>query len=277
MENNITPFNDKRIRSIEHEGEMYFSAVDVIEALTDSVAPKKYWSALKRKESQLSMIYRPLKLEGKDGKKYLTDCATTEGVLRIIQSVPSPKAEPFKMWLAGLGKRELDEVADPELLSQRQIELYRAKGYSEEWISRRIESFEARKRLTSEWKKRGVTEGEEYSILTATIAKGAFGLSPSEHSKLKGLKKENLRDHMTPIELIFTALSEEATRMIAERDDVQGFPENFDAANEGGRVAGKARMNFEEDTKLKVVSPSNFLNIGGDKDKPSELPEGDGK
>ena len=277
MEDSLLPFEEKRIRSIEHEGEMWFSIVDVVSALTDSASPKHYWAMLKKRESQLVTICYQLKLKSVDGKFYKTDCANTEGVLRIIQSVPSPKAEPFKMWLAGLGKRELDELADPELLSQRQTEIYRAKGYSEEWIIRRTESIKARKRLTDEWKNRGVVEGEEFSILTATIAKGTFGLTPNEHGKHKGLKTENLRDHMTPIELIFSALSEEATRMIAERDDAKGFPENFDAANEGGRVAGKARHNFERDTKLKVVSPANFLNLGNPKKEEGKLPEADSK
>ena len=277
MENRLTPFEGKPIRSIEHEGEMWFSVVDIIAALTDSVAPKKYWSALKRKESQLSMIYRPLKLEGKDGKKYLTDCANTEGVLRIIQSVSSPKAEPFKMWLASLGKRELDEIADPELLSERQAEIYRAKGRSEEWITRRMESIKTRKRLTDEWKNRGVAEGEEYSILTATISKGTFSIAPSEHGKLKGLKKENLRDHMTPLELVFVALGEEVTRMTAIDDDAQGFEDNHDAATKGGYLAGEARKNLESNMGKKVVSPSNFLHLGKDAKKPDELPEGEPK
>jgi DNA-damage-inducible protein D len=277
MENSLTPFEGKPIRSIEHEGEMWFSVVDIIAALTDSVAPKKYWSALKRKESQLSMIYRPLKLEGKDSKKYLTDCSNTEGVLRIIQSVSSPKAEPFKMWLASLGKRELDEIADPELLSERQAEIYRAKGRSEEWITRRMESIKTRKRLTDEWKNRGVAEGEEYSILTATISKGTFGIAPSEHGKLKGLKKENLRDHMTPLELVFVALGEEVTRMTAIDDNAHGFQDNHDAATKGGYLAGEARKNLESNMGKKVVSPANFLNLGKDEIKPDELPEGEPK
>ena len=277
MENNLTPFEDKRIRSIEHEGEMWFSAVDVIAALTDSPSPKHYWAMLKKREAQLVTICYQLKLQSADGKFYKTDCATTEGVLRIIQSVPSPKAEPFKMWLAGLGKRELDEIADPELLSERQVEIYRAKGRSEEWITRRMESIKARKRLTDEWKNRGVAEGEEYSILTATISKGTFGIAPNEHVKLKGLKKENLRDHMTPLELVFVALGEEVTRMTAIDDDAQGFEGNHDAAARGGYLAGEARKNLETNMGKKVISPANFLEKGNDKDKPDELPEGDGK
>ena len=277
MENNLTPFEDKRIRSIEYEGEMWFSAVDVIAALTDSPSPKHYWAMLKKREAQLVTICYQLKLQSADGKFYKTDCATTEGVLRIIQSVPSPKAEPFKMWLAGLGKRELDEIADPELLSERQVEIYRAKGRSEEWITRRMESIKARKRLTDEWKNRGVAEGEEYSILTATISKGTFGIAPNEHGKLKGLKKENLRDHMTPLELVFVALGEEVTRMTAIDDDAQGFEGNHDAAARGGYLAGEARKNLETNMGKKVISPSNFLDKGNDKDKPDELPEGDGK
>jgi DNA-damage-inducible protein D len=277
MNNSLLPFEEKQIRSLEHEGEMWFSVVDIIAALTDSPIPRNYWSDLKKRENQLHELCVQLKLTAADGKKRATDCANTQGVLRIIQSVPSPKAEPFRMWLAGLGKRELDELADPELLTQRQIEIYRAKGYSEEWITRRIESIEARKRLTKEWKERGVSEGEEYSILTATISKGTFGIAPNEHGKLKGLKKENLRDHMTPLELIFTALGEEVTRATAIDTNAQGFNENQDAAARGGYLAGEARKNLEKNMGKKVVSPTNFLDVGGDKQTPQELPEGEEK
>jgi DNA-damage-inducible protein D len=276
MENqNLTPFEGQNIRRIEHEGEMWFSVVDIIGILTESTAPNKYLSALKKREPQLSTICRKLKFRSEsDGKMYPTDCANTEGVLRIIQSVPSPKAEPFKMWLAGLGKQAIDEVNDPEILTERQAEIYRAKGYPESWITRRVKTIDIRKELTDEWKKRGVSEGQEYSILTATIAKATFGVTPSEHAKIKGLDKQNLRDHMTNIELVLTALSEETTRAIAVNNDAQGFNENQDAAMKGGDVAGQARLNYEEATQTKVLSEKNFLDLKGDNsDMTQELPK----
>ena len=262
------------IRKVWHEEQWYFSIVDVIGILTDSPEPRKYWGKVKKKlkeESELSPIWRQLKLEASDGKHYATDCANTEGVLRIVMSVPSPKAEPLKLWLAAQGKRAIDETEDPELSFDRMTEIYRAKGHTNKWIKERIQSITTRKQLTDEWKQRGVKEGQEYSILTATIAKGTFGLSPSEHSKLKGLDKENLRDHMTPIELILTSLSEEVTRMITVKDDAQGFNENLDAAVKGGQVGRTALKNVEKSTGEKVVSATNFLNsVSGD--KPAELP-----
>jgi DNA-damage-inducible protein D len=212
-----------------------------------------------------------LKLMGLDGRSRPSDCANTEGVFRIIQSVSSPNAEPFKLWLASLGKQAIDEAQDPELLTERQAELYRAKGYTEEWIGRRVQTIETRKELTDEWKNRGVKEGQEYSILTATIAKGTFGLNPSEHSKLKGLERQNLRDHMTPIELILTSLSEEVTRIVTVEDDAQGFNENLDAATKGGEAGRKARENVERITGKKVVSSENFLGLKGG-EKTEELP-----
>ena len=262
------------IRKVWHEEQWYFSIVDVIGILTDSPEPRKYWGKVKKKlkeESELSPIWRQLKLEASDGKHYATDCANTEGVLRIVMSVPSPKAEPLKLWLAAQGKRAIDETENPELSFDRMTEIYRAKGHTNKWIKERIQSITTRKQLTDEWKQRGVKEGQEYSILTATIAKGAFGLSPSEHSKLKGLDKENLRDHMTPIELILTSLSEEVTRMITVKDDAQGFNENLNAAVKGGQVGRTALKNVEKSTREKVVSATNFLNsVSGD--KPAELP-----
>ena len=258
------------IRKVWHEEQWYFSIVDVIGILTDSPEPRKYWGKVKKKlkeESELSPIWRQLKLEASDGKHYATDCANTEGVLRIVMSVPSPKAEPLKLWLAAQGKRAIDETEDPELSFDRMTEIYRAKGHTNKWIKERIQSITTRKQLTDEWKQRGVKEGQEYSILTATIAKGAFGLSPSEHSKFK----ENLRDYMTPIELILTSLSEEVTRMITVKDDAQGFNENLDAAVKGGQVGRTALKNVEKSTGEKVVSATNFLNsVSGD--KPAELP-----
>jgi DNA-damage-inducible protein D len=261
MNDLITPFEGRNIRSIEHEGEMYFSIVDIIAVLTDSVRPQPYWSMLKKREPQLITSCYVLKMQATDGKFYKTDAANTEGVLRIIQSVPSPKAEPFKLWLASLGKQAIADFNNPELLTERQAELYRAKGYPEEWIMRRMKTIEVRKELTDEWKNRGVKEGQEYSLLTATIAKGTFGVAPSEHAKIKGLNKENLRDHMTNMELILTALSEETTRMTTVDRDAQGFNENYEAAERGGEVGKIARENFERITGLKVLSSENFLDL----------------
>ena len=270
-QNQVALFEQKHIRSIENEGELWFSVVDIIEVLTDSPMPRNYWSDLKRRENQLHAICVQLKLTASDGRKRATDCANTEGVFRIIQSVPSPKAEPFKLWLARLGKQALDETADPELMTDRQAEIYRAKGYPEEWVTRRMQTIETRKELTDEWKNRGIKEGQEYSILTAEIAKGTFGLTPSAHSKLKGLEKQNLRDHMSPLELIFTALGEEVTRQFIVKDDAQGFNENHEKAQKGGSLAGKYRKNLEVELGKPVVSNENFLNLKGG--TTGELPE----
>ncbi len=250
------------IRKVKHNNEWYFSIVDIIEVLTESKKPKTYWSMLKKRDNQLVTICELLKMTAADGKKYRTDAANTEGVLRIVMSVPSPKAEPLKLWLAQVGKERIEELADPELAFGRAKEIYKVKGYPDDWIGYREKSIIARKQLTDEWKARGVKEGQEYSILTATIAKGTFGLTPSEHSQLKGLEKENLRDHMTLIELIFTALSEESTRLIAENDDAKGFNENQEAAVKGGNYAGNARLRLEEQIKKPIVSKENFLGLG---------------
>jgi DNA-damage-inducible protein D len=268
MENNLVLFEGKNIRRTVHEGENWFSIVDVIEVLTDTAAPSQYWGKIKSRDKQLLPIWLKLKLPAPDGKMRPTDCANTEGVLRIIQSVPSPKAEPFKLWLAGLGKQAIDETTDPELLTKRQAELYKAKGYSDEWINERLKTIDVRKELTGEWKKRGVEEGQEYGILTATIAQSTFGLTPSEHSQLKGLDGQNLRDHMNRMELILTAFSEEATRIITVKNDAQGFHENHDAAIQGGNIGKVARENFEKVSGEKVVSTENFLGL-----KTPELPD----
>jgi DNA-damage-inducible protein D len=270
MNNELTPFEGKEIRKVWHNEEWYFSVVDVIKILTDSVKPSNYWDMMKRKESELSMITGKFKFLAPDGKMRSTDCANTEGVFRIIMSVPSPKAEPLKLWLASLGKQAIDEAENPELLSERQAELYKAKGYSDEWVKRRMQTIETRKELTDEWKQRGVKENQEYAILTATIAKGTFGLTPNEHKDLKGLDRQNLRDHMTPIELIFTALGEEATRIIVKEEDAQGFNENHDAAAKGGEIAGDSRRLLEKKTGTKVISGTNYL--GAKNDENTELP-----
>ena len=271
-DNEMTPFEGNEIRKVWYDEQWYFSVVDVIGILTDSEKPSQYWHNMKKRDNQLSPICLKLKLLGQDGKKRPSDCANTEGVFRIIQSVPSPKAEPFKLWLASLGKQAIDETENPELLTERQAQIYRSKGYSEEWIMRRVQSIETRKRLTDEWKARGVKEGQEYSVLTATIAKGTFGLTPSEHSKLKGLERQNLRDHMTPLELVFTALSEEVTRTIAEKNNAQGFTENHEAAAYGGSIAESARLRLEKEQNVKVVSTKNFLGLNDGKN--DELTEG---
>jgi DNA-damage-inducible protein D len=195
MENQLLAFEQKEIRRAELNGEMYFSIIDIIGILTESTNPQSYWGQLKKREPHLLTICQKVKFKGLDGKNYPSDAANTEGVFRILMSVPSPKAEPLKLWLANLGKQAIDETENPELLSERQAELYRAKGYPEEWVRRRMQTIETRQELTDEWKQRDVKDNQEYAILTATIAKGTFGLTPSEHSKLKGLERQNLRDH----------------------------------------------------------------------------------
>jgi DNA-damage-inducible protein D len=270
-DNELTPFEGKEIRKVWHDEQWFFAVIDIIEVLTDSKNPSVYWSALKKRENQSFTFCKRFNLLRANGKKYPTDCANTEGIFRIIMSVPSPKVEPLKLWLAEQGKRAIDEANDPELLTERQAELYRAKGYPDEWILKRVQTIKTRNKLTDEWKARGVKEGHEYSILTATIAKGTFGLTPSEHGELKGLDKQNLRDHMTDLELIFTALSEEITRTITIKDDAQGFNQNHEAAAYGGSVAQTARLRLENEKGLKVVSTDNFLHLKGG-DKPDELP-----
>lgn len=265
-DNKIVLFQEKQIRRTWHDEQWYFAVVDVIETLTDSSNPRDYWYRLKKRELEsskidLSTICRQLKVESSDGKKYTIDCSNTEGVFRLIMSIPSPKAEPFKLWLAQVGKEKIEEIENPELGFERMTEIYRMQGRTDEWIKERIQSIETRKRLTDEWKNRGVIEGKEYSYLTAIIAKGTFELTPTQHKDFKGLTKpnQNLRDHMTPLELIFAALGEELTRDEAVREDAQGFNENKTAAVKGGSMAGKARKLIEKERGAKVVSKENFL------------------
>jgi DNA-damage-inducible protein D len=261
-QNSIIPFEGQAIRKIWHNEQWYFSVVDIIYALTDSPNPSRYWTNLKSRDKELYPNWVKLKLKGQDGKTYPSDCANTEGVFRILMSVPSPKAEPLKLWLASLGKQAMDEAENPELLSERQAEIYREKGYTEEWIKERLQSINTRKLLTDEWKQRGVKEGQEYSLLTAVISKGTFGITPTEHKDIKGLEKpsQNLRDHMTDLELILTSLGEAVTRTVAIDDDAQGFNENKTAAVKGGQAGGLARRNVEKITGKKVVSSENHLN-----------------
>jgi DNA-damage-inducible protein D len=273
MANELINFEHTPIRKTLHDEEWYFSVIDIVAALIESSNHQTYWYVLKKREPQLLTICKKFKFLATDGKMRPTDCANTEGVFRIIMSIPSPKAEPLKMWLAEQGKRTIDEAENPELLTQRQIELYKAKGYPDEWINERVKNIDIRKQLTEEWKGRGVQEGQEFSILTAVIAKGTFGVIPSEHKKLKGLTKpsQNLRDHMTNLELIFTSLGEELTREETINEDAQGFEENKYAAMRGGNMAGKLLKTLEKERGKKVVSPKNYLNlINGEKTE--ELP-----
>ncbi len=259
MDNALVVFQDKKIRRIWHNDEWYFSVVDVVEALTDSPSPRQYWGVLKGRENQLLTFCLQLKLPSDDGKYYATDCASTKNIFRIIQSIPSPKAEPFKQWLAQVGYERVQEIENPELAQKRIREIYKAKGYSDEWIEKRVRGIAVRDELTDEWKKRGVEENREFAILTAEISKAAFGLTPNEYIKLKGLKKENLRDHMDDLELIFTMLGEASTTKIARSKNSQGFTENKDSAIKGGRIAGDARKNLELESGEKIVTSENYL------------------
>jgi len=261
--NKMVVFQEKEIRRVWHQEEWWFAIVDIIEVLTGSERPRKYWSDLKKKlqnegADQLSEKIGQLKVKSSDGKMYATDCANTETMFRIIQSIPSPKAEPFKAWLAKVGYERIQEIENPELAAQRSREYYQALGYSEEWIERRMQAIAVRGQLTDEWKSRGVQEGQEFAILTAEISRATFGLTPSEYKDLKGLTRENLRDHMTGLELIFTMLGEEGTRIEAVKADAQGFVQNKDAALKGGTAAGKALDAFEESTGDKVVTGENY-------------------
>jgi len=257
-------FGARQIRRIWHDEQWFFSVVDIIAALTDSDNPRNYWNMMKareRKQSevQLSTLCVQLKLTSSDGKSYKTDCVNTEGAFRIIQSIPSPKAEPFKRWLAQVGRERIQEIENPELAQQRMRELYRQKGYPADWIEKRVRSIAVRDELTGEWKQRGVLEEKEFAILTAEISKATFGVTPAEYKKLKGLRRENLRDHMTDLELIFTMLGEAATTEIARNKDAHGFVPNKRAAQEGGTVAGGARRELEAKSGRKVVTRQNYL------------------
>ena len=266
-ENHLVVFQEKAIRRTWHKEEWWFSVVDVCGVLTDSPDAGAYWRKLKQRlgaeGSEVVTFCHGLKLEAPDGKQRVTDCANTEGLFRIIQSIPSPRAEPFKRWLAQVGYERVKEIENPELASVRARELYQAKGYPQAWIEKRLRSISIRGELTDEWKQRGVQEGREYSILTAEIARATFGVTPDAHSRLKGLDKvktgNNLRDHMTDLELIFTMLGEAGTTEIARRKDAQGFTDNRKAAKEGGAIAGNARKALEAKSGRRVVSAENYL------------------
>jgi len=265
VENTLVVFKGKNIRRILHNDEWFFSVIDVIGALTDSENSRRYWSDLKRKlmeEEGFSELYDKivqLKLEAPDGKLRETDTANAETLFRIIQSIPSPKAEPFKRWLARVGYERVQEIENPELATKRMRALFKAKGYPEDWIEKRMRGIAIREELTDEWQKRGIKEDREFSILTAEISKATFGMTPSEYKEHKRLKRENLRDHMTDLELIFSMLGEAATTEITRNKDAQGFEPNKEAALKGGTIAGDARRKLEIESGRRVVTGQNYL------------------
>lgn len=262
METKLAVFQSKEIRRTLHHGEWWFVVQDVVLGLIDSKDPKQYIQRMKQRDPELAkgwvQIVHTLPIETSGGSQGML-CANTEGIFRIIQSIPSPKAEPFKRWLAKVGYERVQEIEDPELATKRTRELYRAKGYSDAWIEKRMRGIAVRAELTEEWKNRGVNGEPEYAILTAEISKAAFGMTPTEYKQFKGLKRENLRDHMTDLELIFSMLGEAATTEIARKQDAQGFPENRVAAHKGGRIAGEAREKLEVETGEKVSTAENYL------------------
>jgi len=258
----IAIFKGKEIRKTIHKNEWWFAIVDVISALTDSIQPEGYIKDMRRRDMELSngwgQIATPLAIQTLGGLQKV-NCANTEGIFRIIQSIPSPKAEPFKRWLAKVGYERIQEIEDPELATKRTRALYKAKGYPDSWIEKRMRGIEIRETLTDEWKKRQVGGDKEYAILTAEISKATFGMTPSEYKKYKNLKRENLRDHMNDLELIFSMLGEASTTEIAKNKDTQGFSQNKKAAYEGGAVAGNARRELEQKSGKKVSSKENYL------------------
>ncbi|MCF0242081.1 MAG: Bro-N domain-containing protein [Treponema sp.] len=267
-EQKVKLFEDKKIRSEwdENEQQWYFSVIDVVEVLTDSVNPRDYWFKMKKRVHledgiELSTICRQLKMQSSDGKFYNTDCADVRSLLRIIQSIPSPKAEPFKQWLAKVGYERILEIENPELAQDRMKDLYEQKGYSKDWIDKRLRGIAIRQNLTDEWKERGIEKQSDYAILTAEISKATFGLTPTEYKAVKGLtkKNQNLRDHMTDLELIFTMLGERVTTEISQQEKPETFSENKKVAKRGGKVAGVARKQTEKELGHSVISNENFL------------------
>lgn len=264
METKIALFKNKRIRKTIHNNEWWFSVVDVVEALTDSVNARDYWFKMKIRVAeedglQPSTICRQLKLPAPDGKMRETDCTNTEGIFRIVQSIPSPKAEPFKRWLAKVGYERVQEIEDPELGSKRTRMLYKLKGYPDDWIENRMRGIVIRDELTDEWQKRGAQESKDYEILTSEISKATFGITPNEYKKLKGLKRQNLRDHMDDFELIFTMLGERSTTEIHRTEDSQGLPKLKDDAKAGGDIAGGARKQLEKRLGKSIVNKKAHL------------------
>ena len=269
MSDDVKIFEGSKIRSVwdNEREEWYFSVVDVIGSLTESNNPRDYWYRVKKRmsdeeRSELSTICRQLKLKASDGKVRLTDVADMQGIFRIIQSVPSPKAEPFKMWLAEVGKEHIDEIIDPELTIDRALESYARKGYSREWINQRLQAIQVRKELTDSWQDHGVKAGNEYAILTNEISKAWSGMTTREYKDFKGLKKENLRDNMSTTELILNMLAETATKDIAEATNPQGLEENKQVAQDGGSIAGDARKSIEDRTGKPVITSKNAIDLG---------------
>lgn len=271
----IALFEQKEIRRVWQNEEWYFSVLDVVKALTDSTDPKQYIKKMRARDPELSnnwgTICTPVQMIAADGKQRKIQAANSEGLLRIIQSIPSPKAEPFKRWLAAIGAERIREIADPEIAALRAQDLYRKKGYPDDWIALRARGVATRAELTNEWKNRGIEKSSDYAILTAEISKAAFGMTPAEYKRLKGLKSENLRDHMSTLELLFTELSEAATTEIARNDDAQGMAENADAARRGGKIAGDARENLERQTGRSVSTSDNYKHLSSRTRK--KLPE----
>lgn len=269
MKNQIKLFEDIEIRSIwnEDEQQWYFSVVDIVAVLSESEDARNYWKVLKhrlsKEGSELVTNCNQLKMKSSDGKFYKTDALNTDGILRLVQSIPSKKAEPFKLWLAQVGRERLEEIADPALALERVRNTYRMKGYSDEWIETRLKSIDIRKQLTDEWQDRGIENSKDYAILTAEISKAAFGMTPSEYKAFKGIDKPlvNVRDHMTDLELIFTMLSEVSTKDVVIKNDAQGLAENKEAARSGGQAAGAARFAYEMQTGVAVSTKTNYLEI----------------
>lgn len=267
--NEIKIFEEDQIRTVwvEEEQQWYFSVVDIVAVLSGSGQPRKYWNdlktKLKREGSELSEKIGQLKMLAPDGKMRVTDALNTDGVLRLVQSIPSKKAEPFKLWLAQVGRERLEEIADPGRALERVRDTYRKKGYSDEWIEMRLKSIDVRNSLTDEWQNRGISDKKDYAILTAEISKAAFGMTPSEYKAFKGIDKPlvNVRDHMTDLELIFTMLSEVSTKDIVVETDAQGLWENKNAARKGGQQAGVAREAYEQTSGKKVTSKTNYVEI----------------
>jgi prophage antirepressor-like protein len=270
----LAVFEGKQIRKAIHDGEWWFSVIDVVGVLSDSDNPRDYWYRIKQREKisgiELSTICRQLKLAAPDGKKRVTDCANAKSLLRIIQSIPSPKAELFKQWLAQVGYERIQEIENPELAQERMKQLYEQKGYPKDWIDKRLRGIAIRQNLTDEWQERGITAERDFGILTAEIAKATFGVTPAEHKDLKGLtrKNDNLRDHMTDLELIFTMLGEKVTTEISQTEKPDTFEQNKKVAKRGGSVAGTARKATEKELGRSVVSKQNYLpkNIGNDEE-----------
>lgn len=270
MDSETKLFEGNHIRSVwdNEKEEWFFSIIDIIGALTESKNPRRYWSDLKRKmndEEGAVQLYEnivQLKLESSDGKKYITDVSDMQGIFRIIQSIPSPKAEPFKLWLAEVGKERIDEIVDPELIIDRALETYVKKGYTREWINQRLQAIQVRKELTDTWQDHGVKEGREYAILTNEITKAWSGMTTRQYKDHKGLKKQNLRDNMTTTELILNMLAETATKDIANATHPQGLEENKRVAKEGGSIAGDARKSIEVKTGKPVITSKNAIDLG---------------